>query len=159
MGRRHRRKASTVARRSLPKPSQVKAKKGKAGKSLADLKKDLDTIFSVYIRIRDNGVCITCGSKTFWKYQQNGHYVSRAVLSLRFDEKNCNCQCMACNVFRHGNMDEYALALQKKYGKDILERLHKEKNKIVKLTPQWYEEKIKYYTTWVEKNGGNAFSL
>lgn len=117
-----------------------------------DLKKELDTIFSIYIRMRDKGVCITCGSTTFWKYQQNGHYVSRAVLSLRFDERNNNCQCMPCNVYKHGNMDEYALALQKKYGKDILTKLHKEKYKVVKLTPEWYEQKIKYYTAWVKKN-------
>jgi len=131
---------------------RVPKKTVKKSKSLADWKKELDTIFSIYIRMRDNGVCITCGSKTFWKYQQNGHYVSRAVLSLRWDEKNCNCQCPSCNVFKHGNMDEYALALQRKYGKNILNELHKEKYKVVKLTPQWYEDKIKYYTAWVKKN-------
>jgi len=132
-------------------PRAKKAVK-KTVKKKRDLKKELDTIFSIYIRMRDNGVCITCGSKTFWKYQQNGHYVSRAVLSLRFDEQNCNTQCPACNVFKHGNMDEYALALQKKYGKDILNKLHKKKYQVVKLTPEWYEQKIKYYTAWVKKN-------
>lgn len=137
-------------KRSSAKRATKTTKDG--NKPLAWYKKELDTWFSMYIRIRDNGTCITCGSKTFWKYQQNGHYVSRQVLSLRFDEKNCNCQCAGCNVFKHGNMDEYALQLQRKYGKDILERLHKEKYKIVKLDIPWYEQKIKYYKTWVNEH-------
>lgn len=141
-------------KRPVKKTGSRKAvkKATKSGKTLAQYKKELDTWFSIYIRMRDKGVCITCGSKTFWKYQQNGHYVSRAVLSLRWDERNCNCQCAGCNVFKHGNMDEYALALQKKYGKDILQKLHKEKYKIVKLTPAWYEERINYYKNWVNEN-------
>lgn len=121
-------------------------------KTLDQYKKELDTWFSIYIRMRDKGVCFTCDSKQFWKYQQNGHYVSRAVLSLRWDEKNCNCQCVSCNVFRHGNMDEYAVRLVRKYGPKILEKLNKEKHTIVKLTPEWYEKKIAYYKKWVQKN-------
>lgn len=139
-------------KKAAKKSKKPAPKKVKAPKALADYKKELDMWFSIYIRMRDNGVCFTCGSKTFWKYQQNGHYVSRAVLSLRWDERNCNCQCPSCNVFKHGNMDEYALALQRKHGKDILEKLNKEKYKIVKLTPDWYEQKINYYKTWVQKN-------
>lgn len=139
-------------RRSRGKKAAKAAVKKEKTKTLVDYKKELDTIFSVYIRMRDKGVCFTCGATTFWKYQQNGHYVSRAVLSLRFDEKNCNCQCPSCNVFKHGNMDEYALRLQKKYGKNILEQLNKEKYKVVKLTIPWYQDKIKHYTAWVKKN-------
>lgn len=135
----------------LAKKTVPKAVKKVASKSTAKLKKELDMWFSMFIRIRDKGVCITCGDKKFWKYQQNGHYVSRQYLSLRWDEKNCNVQCAGCNVFKHGNMDEYALALQRKYGKDILQRLNKEKHKVVKLSAAWYEEKIEYYKTWVNE--------
>jgi len=97
-----------------------------------EFEKEFDRVFSIYIRLRDNGLCFTCGDKKYWKYQQNGHYVSRTHMSLRYDEENCNCQCMSCNVFRHGNMDVYAINLIKKHGKDILEKLNKKKNTIRK---------------------------
>lgn len=65
---------------------------------------------------------------------QNGHYVSRSVNALRYDERNCHPQCLACNVFLHGAMDVYALELQRKYGNDILKILAKEKRKSVQYT-------------------------
>lgn len=134
----------------------ARAGKKKDPKSLAVLKKELDMWFSMFIRIRDKGVCFTCGGKQFWKYQQNGHYVSRAVLSLRFDERNCNCQCVGCNIYKNGNMDEYAVRLMKKYGPKILQDLNKEKQKIVKLTPDWYEQKIAHYKNEVKRLSPNT---
>lgn len=115
---------------------QKKSKKIKniKGQTLSEVKKEFDRVFSIFIRQRDKGICFTCGDTKWWKYQQNGHYVSRTHMSLRYDEKNCNCQCMGCNVFRHGNMDMYALALIKKYGVGILEELNKKKNTIRKWT-------------------------
>ncbi len=121
--------------------------------SISALKKKLDAVFSQYIRRRDKGVCFTCGVKKPWKSQQNGHYISRGVLILRWDERNCNCQCVGCNIFRNGNMAEYAIRLMKKYGPDILTILDKEKWKILKMTRQDYEEKIAYYTKLNSNNG------
>jgi len=113
--------------------------------TLAWYKKELDRVFSIYIRIRDDGKCISCGDEKHWKYQHAGHYVSRSYLSLRFNEQNVNVQCPACNIFKKGNMDEYALALQKKYGKGILDKLNKLKYKIVKYDILWYSKMIKKY--------------
>ena len=42
-------------------------------------------------------------------------------------------------------MDEYALALQRKYGQDILVRLNAEKNKIKQFTVQELQMLIKEY--------------
>lgn len=120
-------------------------------KSLSWYKKELDRVFSVFIRLRDKGVCFTCGDKKSWKYQQNGHYVSRVWLSLRFDEKNCNCQCAGCNVFKGGNMDEYAVRLIEKYGKGILKKLNAQKYVVVRYTPDWYEKEIKHYKKAVKR--------
>lgn len=116
-------------------------------KNQAWYKKELDRIFSIYIRQRDNGVCISCGDTKHWKYQQNGHYVSRSHMSLRYDEKNCSCQCMSCNIFKSGNMDEYALALIRKYGKNILLELNKKKHEIRKWSIPELQERIEYYKT------------
>lgn len=53
-----------------------------------------------------------------------GHYISRAVMATRFDERNVQPQCRFENRFREGVKDEFALALQKKYGLKILEELN-----------------------------------
>ena len=103
-------------------------------KSISQLKKVADAVFSVWIRTRDNGTCFTCGITKPIKEMQNGHYVSRGHNSLRFDERNCHCQCVGCNVFKHGNMDEYTLALTRMYGIGILDELSNEKRKIKQFT-------------------------
>jgi 5-methylcytosine-specific restriction endonuclease McrA len=102
-----------------------KVYKVKKTKSIQQLKKLADKVVSEYIRRRDKGVCFTCGNTKEWKYQQAGHFVSRVYGNLRYYEKNINCQCYVCNVMRHGNMDEYAIKLQRKYGPGILEELNK----------------------------------
>jgi hypothetical protein len=44
-------------------------------------------------------------------------------MSTRFDEFNCHAQCRKCNWLLQGNDKEYAIAIEKKYGKEILNRL------------------------------------
>jgi hypothetical protein len=124
-------------RKPLPKP--------KKQPSLAALKKKLDRVFSIFIRKRDKGVCFTCDKKLPWKQQQNGHYISRGVLILRWDERNCNCQCVGCNIFKNGNMAEYAIRLMKKHGPAILVDLDREKWKILKMSRQDYVDLIDKY--------------
>lgn len=114
--------------------------------ALATLKKKLDSVFSVFIRRRDKGVCFTCGKKLPWKQQQNGHYITRGCLQLRWDERNCNCQCVGCNIFKNGNYTEYAIRLLKKHGPNILAELDREKWKIRKMTRANYEDLIAHYS-------------
>lgn len=122
----------------------------------AKLKKDLDKIFSLYIRLRDSDErgyckCFTCGVVKFYKEVHNGHYISRTCTATRFDERNCNVQCVGCNMFKEGARDEYALNLIKKYGKKILTDLNKAKYEIVKYSDEWYIEKIEHYKKEVER--------
>ena len=117
--------------------------------SLSKAKKRLDNVFSRYIRTKysKNGyvACFTCNAIKPIAEMQNGHYVSRTYNSLRFSELNCHPQCPGCNVFKHGNMDEYARALVKKYGPDILETLAKEKRKIKQFTVQEFVNLTRKY--------------
>lgn len=55
---------------------------------------------------------------------QNGHFVSRSSSTLRFDERNCNAQCVGCNMFKQGNQYAYALALDLKYGDGTAQELY-----------------------------------
>ena len=88
-------------------------------KTVSKLKKELDKWFSLYIRLReasDTGaaICFTCGKMAYYKTLQNGHFQSRRFMATRFDEENCQVQCVACNMFRS-------------YYKSLVEKLKKEK--------------------------------
>lgn len=90
--------------------------------SIPALKRKLWKEFSWYIRQRDEGVCFTCGRRDDPRNTDAGHYIPKSVggANLYFNEKNVHCQCTACNRFRHGNLHQYALRLQEKYGAPIL---------------------------------------
>ena len=119
----------------------------------------LDRVFSEYIRQRDSdengyGRCIACGKVVHWKNADCGHYINRRHMSLRFNEINCNLSCRYCNRFDEGNLPAYGLALQKKYGNDIIKRLLVAKNEGRKYTQfeidtltEYYKQKIKHFRT------------
>jgi hypothetical protein len=93
-----------------------------------NLEKKLDRIFSEYIRLsRCNGhgycQCITCGSYHFWKDIHNGHSISRSVKATRFNEINCNPQCVRCNSYRQGEHHIYRDRLIEIHGKKMVEAL------------------------------------
>jgi len=121
----------------------MKTKRGKTHKQL--VKEELDKVFSIYIRLRDNRVCITCGKQFEMMYAQAGHFVSRKYNSLRWDEYNVNCQCRGCNVMQSGRLDEYAFKLRSKYGEKILDYLQEKKHQTFKPETQWMIEKVNYY--------------
>jgi len=116
-------------------------------KSISKLKKELDTVFSLFIRHKYavNGLvhCYTCTTVKPIKEMQNGHWIPRNNLATRFSEDNCRPQCVGCNMFNKGRPDVFAVNLIKE-GIDIVE-LQKTKYAIFKITPYWYEQKIAYY--------------
>ncbi len=125
-------------------------------KSISKLKKELDKWFSLYIRLReasDTGaaVCFTCGKVAHYKTLQNGHFQSRRFMATRFDEENCQVQCVACNMFRSGEQYKFGLALDSKYGEGTAEELEHTSRSILKISRVEYEEKISYYKSLVEK--------
>jgi hypothetical protein len=97
-------------------------------KTISKLIEDLDDAFSLFIRSREKdeygyAKCFTCGKRDLPKNLQCGHYWSRKHLALRFDEINCAVQCVSCNVFKEGNKPAFTLALMRKYGNDVVEKL------------------------------------
>ncbi|MFA6315523.1 MAG: recombination protein NinG [Candidatus Paceibacterota bacterium] len=113
---------------------------------MKSLIRELDRVFSLYIRSRDNGVCFTCGKQGNIGEMQCGHFIDRRHMATRFDEENCNCQCRQCNQFLDGNLDEYEAALRVKYGSDIIEKLHNRSQSIRKFLPQELEDMIANYS-------------
>ena len=75
---------------------------------------------------------------------QNGHFVPRQYLSLRYAEDNCSCQCYACNMLYNGQPSVFSIKLRKIYGEghiEVLEAKRKEVNRYFE-----YEAIIKKYT-------------
>jgi len=82
---------------------------------------------------------------------QNGHFVPRQYLATRFDERNCNTQCYACNMLYGGQGPTYAVRLAMKYGPGIVEELEAMRWQSVKYDEIWYQEKIDYYKNELKK--------
>ena len=119
-------------------------------RSRKTLIKNLDKIFSEYIRKRyanKNGFtnCVTCGKKDHWKNLQCGHFISRKQLATRFDELNCQTQCVGCNVFKYGEQYKFSLFLNAHYGENTAEELYNKSKKITRLTNVELLDKIQYY--------------
>jgi hypothetical protein len=139
--------------------AHTKGKRGYLAKpkkrSVSKLKKQLDTLFSQYVRMSHVGVngygqCYTCGAQKPWRELQNGHFVRRQYLATRYDERNCRPQCVGCNIFGDGKTVEFAARLESETP-GITAVLFREAQKIVKNFP--YEEKIEEYKLKLGKLG------
>jgi len=116
-----------------------------------DYVKQLDSIFSTYIRLRDCDdkwivVCPLCWARIDWKKSQNMHFITRGCRLYRYDEDNCHAWCMRCNVILHGNYIVYTRYMQKTYGIEKVDYMIKSKTKIFKISTPELVDKIKYYT-------------
>lgn len=118
-------------------------------KDIPRLKRKLWPLFTAFIKKRDKGLCISCGTRCEANNAHCGHFIPKSICGkhLEFDERNNNLQCARCNVWLSGNGSMYAIGMIKKYGKDILEQLNKER--IAHKGEQWevkeLEELIKKY--------------
>ena len=126
-------------------------------KPISKLKKELDKWFSLFIRLNNSNEygmvqCFTCGCvKHYKKGMQNGHFQSRSFLATRFNEENCQPQCVGCNMFKQGEQFKFAMNLEAKYGEGTAEYLEGLARTTVKISRIDYEEKISYYKSCVEK--------
>lgn len=110
------------------------------------LVKNLDTIFSTYIRrkdaIDDIAICVTCGKKDNYKKLQCGHFMSRSNYSTRWDENNVGVQCYGCNISRSGEQFKFSLYLGNKLAEEMLIK----SKQTVKFADEDLIDLIKYYT-------------
>ena len=112
-------------------------------------KKNADTWFSRYIRLRDsedgNCNCVTCGKMFHWKEGDCGHFMSRRYESTRFDEKNAGFQCKFCNRFNQGEQFKFSIAIDKRWGGGTSEKLLQKSRMFCKRIKYDYEVIAKEY--------------
>lgn len=118
----------------LAKPKR-KAKSRKAI-TLPKLKKRVQSKVNEYVRLRDKGLpCISCGKIP--RTPTAGHLWSQGEHGiLRYELDNINSQCVACNLFKHGNLLEYKIGLIKKIGPDRVAYLDDHRHDLKKWTRQ-----------------------
>ncbi len=118
--------------------------------------KQLDSVFSKYIRQRDAvneiATCFTCGKRDHWKRLQNGHFQSRKHYSTRWDETNCQVQCAGCNVFKYGEQFLFGQNLDVKYGLGTSNELYLKSKKTVKISTVELQDMIKHYKDLVDNS-------
>jgi hypothetical protein len=76
---------------------------------------------------------------------QAGHFVSRAVNKLRYDELNVHAQCYSCNVVKHGDLYTYAKKLDEFHGDGTAEMLHAQRHDTHKFTIGELQQVIEEY--------------
>jgi len=149
------RQGNTVTKSKIKKTERkkvvtIKKRKIKT-KSRSQLVKELDAIFSRYIRLRDANdnwicTCITCWDRKPRKEMHNTHFISRSNYKYRRSVVNCWAGCYKCNVILHWNYISYTLVMVKKYGEGIVREMQEDKELIKISTPEIREmiEKYKY---------------
>lgn len=134
-------KLKQLEEQGLRKKSKKRSRKTLSQKTAQELIRVADKEYSRYVRLRDsefNGLewvseCICCGkpllvidSEGKWKQGvDNGHFISRGVMSLRYNEFNTNAQSAHCNAWKDKEtmLEGYRKGIMDKYGKEILDEL------------------------------------
>lgn len=122
---------------------------------LSGLIADADVVFSQYIRLKYADIlgrvkCFTCDEKKHWTMMQNGHFVKRGHLYLRWDERNCRPQDYACNEYRQGNIGEFTKNLEAE-SPGITDILYEEMRIIHKPSREEIRQIISQYTPLVKQ--------
>jgi len=118
--------------------------------------KKIDTVFSQYVRLRaadhrGMGECYTCGAIRHWSEVDAGHFMSRACMSTRWDEKNVQFQCKRCNGFRSGEQFLFSQHLDSDYGEGTADGLYIKSKQTYKHTPQELETMYRHYKRLVDE--------
>lgn len=128
----------------------------KKPRGVSKLMKDLDLVFSRYVRMsradqEGNVSCYTCNYKTHYKKMQNGHYISRFYKKYRFDERNCRVQCSMCNMWKNGDIPTFRQNLVKELGLEVVQQMESDFKELHRLEAGFLTEKIARYKALVEK--------
>lgn len=115
-------------------------------KTTSDWLKEAQKVFNTYIRARDKGKpCISCEGKLGSKFDAGHYFSSGGHKAVTFDEDNVHGQCVACNQYKHGNLLNYQIGIEKRIGADKLIELHEKAHKTRKYTTDELQEIIFIY--------------
>ena len=138
------------------KKSDSKTRRKKS--AIDTLEDKLDSVFSLYIRLRDSRDydhlffrCISCGMVKPFEKADCGHYFSRRNQSTRYNEVNCHAECSHCNRFKADHLHGYRENLIKKIGQERFDLLAWEAKQPKKWTEFELRALIDHYKREVKK--------
>ena len=125
---------------------QTKVRMKNELKTTSDWMKEAQKVFNQYIRLRDkHKPCVSCESKLGSKYDAGHYFSSGGHKAVTFDEDNVHGQCVACNQYKHGNLLNYQIGIEKRIGADRLLQLHEKAYQTRKYSADELQELIKKY--------------
>ena len=92
-------------------------------------------------KCRSIGYCEFCGKKD--GTLQWIHYITRAIIKLRYDCRNYACGCAICHFRAHDDPHWFTEQWKKLRGKDMPMILSRESNELKPITTEFYENIIK----------------
>ena len=143
------------AKRTTPKKRIPRQSK----KKISTLKRKTWSVFSKYIRYRDNlkatgsimyGECFTCGEPKEFHQLDAGHFVPKHNSNL-FSEHGVHAQCRRCNRMLSGNQLAYRRHLVELYGEEETNRLEFENKELKKFTVEELEDLYAHYLAEVKR--------
>lgn len=125
---------------------QTKVRMKNELKTTSDWMKEAQKVFNQYIRLRDkHKPCVSCESKLGVKYDAGHYFSSGGHKAVTFNEDNVHAQCVTCNRYKHGNLLEYQIGIEKRIGADRLLKLHAEAHEVRKYTTDELKKIISKY--------------
>lgn len=120
-------------------------------KTLSTLIKELDTVFSLFIRARDadNSGTVTCfvsKERVWWRDADAAHFVGRSKMPTRYNEMNVHACSKESNQYDPDHHTKYYKRMDEFYGWRIRQDLEALGNSLQKFTRPELEEMIIEYT-------------
>jgi hypothetical protein len=106
---------------------------------------ELDRLTSLIVRRRDVR-CVTCGGA---QGLQCSHFYSRRYLNIRFDLRNCNAMCSACNRKHNHDRRPYERYMRKTYGPTVITELDRLRLSLEKVTDEELDKLLQSYEAMV----------
>jgi hypothetical protein len=103
----------------------------------------LDIETSRIVRARD-GRCVIAHCRIRQNLQCS-HFYSRRYLHIRFDLRNCNAMCAACNQAHHADQSAYLSYMLKRWGQRAIDELTALKSCMVKITDEQLKQALSVY--------------
>jgi hypothetical protein len=90
-------------------------------KTTSQLIKELDEVFSLFVRLRDadrQGTvsCFVTGERIYYKDCDAAHFIDRAHMATRWDEMNVHAVTRDSNRYDPGHKEKYRTMMIVKYG-------------------------------------------
>ena len=133
---------------------QTKTRMKNELKTTSDWMKEAQKVFNQYIRLRDkHKPCVSCDSKLGVKFDAGHYFSSGGHKAVTFDEDNVHGQCVACNQYKHGNLLNYQIGIEKRIGADRLLTLHEKAYQTRKYSADELQQLIKTYKQKIKDAG------